>query len=165
MRLDVAPPLAPEILEALVPALRAAGELDAESPAADPWRRAALDESVESEETDYTLVPRRTRGATRASSSPETQVAISATNRAHHATRSLHAPAAASPATVAATACAHVLSRPRSRAPSTTPRSTAASRRPMTRTSRTTMSAIIHAGATPVPTSITRAARTRTLSA
>ena len=66
MRLDVAPPLAPEILEALVPALRAAGELDAESPAADPWRRAALDESVESEEPDYALLPRRTRGATRA---------------------------------------------------------------------------------------------------
>ena len=55
----------------------------------------------------------------------------------------------ASPASVAATVCAHVLSLPRSRAPITTPRSIAASRRPETAISRATIAATIHAGATP----------------
>jgi hypothetical protein len=66
VRLDVVPPLDPALVDALVPALRAAGALEDESIAPDPWRRAALDESVEPEESDYALLPRRTRGATRA---------------------------------------------------------------------------------------------------
>ena len=62
-------------------------------------------------------------------------------------------------------ACAHVLSFPRSRAARTTPRSIAACRSPVMSTSRTTISATIHAGSTPSPTSITSVARTSTLSA
>ena len=88
-----------------------------------------------------------------------------ATSSAHHATSASQAPAAWSPASVAATACAHVFSFPRSRAPITTPRSSAARRRPETAISRATIAATIQAGATPSPTSIASVARTSTLSA
>lgn len=65
MRLDVVPPVAPALADALIPAL---GVVEDECSPLDPWGRAALEEGVEPEEpaADYALLPRRTRGATRA---------------------------------------------------------------------------------------------------
>src|SRR6266540_1662289 len=62
-----------------------------------------------------------------------------ATSKAHQAARSVHAPAAAKPPIPAATACDQVFSFPRSRACTTTPRSSAASRSPEIRNSRATL--------------------------
>jgi hypothetical protein len=54
--------------DALVSALRDAGVLADEDSPEEPWRRAALDEAVASDDDalDYAFSPRRTRGATRA---------------------------------------------------------------------------------------------------
>ena len=68
MRLQVLPAVEPAVEEALFPALHEAGVLSDEDPRPDPWRRAALDESVDPDDDalDYAFSPRRTRGATRA---------------------------------------------------------------------------------------------------
>jgi hypothetical protein len=68
VRLQVLPAVEPALEDALFPALREAGVLGDESPGLDPWRRAALDESVDPDDDalDYAFSPRRTRGATRA---------------------------------------------------------------------------------------------------
>src|SRR6266545_3934110 len=88
----------------------------------------------------------------------------SATSPVHHAMSSLKAPPAASPASPAARAWVPVLSLPRSRAAMTTPRSSAASRRPERRNSRATIAATIHAGRTR-PTTMIKVAMTSSLSA
>src|SRR5581483_7454161 len=83
----------------------------------------------------------------------------------HHATSVRHTPAAASPPTAAATACAQVFSFPRSRAAITIPRSSAAWRSPVTSSSRATIAATIHAGKTCCPSRTISVARTSSLSA
>ena len=120
------------------PALRDAGVLADESSAA--WRRAALLEAVAPDASPTTRSRRGAPAGRRARSrAPRPTSRRPRRRSAHQATLSLQAPAAASPAIVAARACAHVFARPRSRAPRTTPRSTAASRSPETRISRTTI--------------------------
>jgi hypothetical protein len=68
MRLQVLPAVEPAVEDALFEALHEAGVPGDEGSRLDPWRRAALDESVDRDDDalDYAFSPRRTRGATRA---------------------------------------------------------------------------------------------------
>src|SRR4029079_4253392 len=76
------------------------------------WRSAGIEENVDQDDAG---LPRSNPGATRAESRPERHVSASAERRAHPATESSPAPAAAKPPTAAAVACDHVFSLPRSR--------------------------------------------------
>ena len=104
---------------------------------AGPGLDAALEEVAASERSARRCG--RAAAPTARSRAAEIHVSASATTSAHQATRSPQAPAAARPPTPAAIACAHVFSLPRSRAAMTTPRSTAACRRPETSSSRATI--------------------------
>jgi hypothetical protein len=68
VRLEVVPAVDPDVADALLPVLRAAGVLADADARPEPWRRAALDEALGLDEPagDYAPSPRRTRGATRA---------------------------------------------------------------------------------------------------
>jgi len=68
MKLRVMPVVDAALEEALLPVLADAGLLGDEEPRPDAWRRAALDEAVEPDDSapDYAFSPRSTRGATRA---------------------------------------------------------------------------------------------------
>jgi hypothetical protein len=68
MKLQVLPAVEPAVEDALFEALHDAGVRGDDGSRLDPWRRAALDESVDRDDDalDYAFSPRRTRGATRA---------------------------------------------------------------------------------------------------
>ena len=106
--------------------------------------------------------PRRQAARSRARRSRSARARLPS---AQTAIESSNAPAAARPPSPAATACVQVLRRPRSRAWSTVPRSSAASRRPETSSSRATISATIQPGNTPSPTSRIITVSTSSLSA
>jgi hypothetical protein len=68
VKIDVEPPLEPAVAKALAPLLEGNLPESAGLSGDSPWRRAGLDEAVEGVEDpeDYALLPRSTRGATRA---------------------------------------------------------------------------------------------------
>jgi hypothetical protein len=68
VKIDVEPRLEPAVAKALAPLLEGSLSESAGLSGDGPWRRAGLDEAVEGVEDseDYALLPRSTRGATRA---------------------------------------------------------------------------------------------------